>query len=110
MVERSRGPLIRGMYRPRFFKVSGNGRAWRRPRVKQATAGLRLADFFSIKRGLATGDNRFFILSRAAIVERGLPFEFFKPILPGPRHLPSDVIEAEADGAPKIERQRFILD
>jgi len=78
--------------------------------VKDATPGLRLADFFSIKRGLATGDNRFFILSRAEIEERGLPFKFFKPILPGPRLLPSDVIEAEADGAPKIERQQFILD
>jgi adenine-specific DNA-methyltransferase len=78
--------------------------------VKYVTPGLRLADFFTIKRGLATGDNRFFILSRAAIQERGLPFKFFKPILPGPRFLPSDVIEAEAGGAPKIERQQFILD
>jgi hypothetical protein len=78
--------------------------------MKDPTEGLRLADFFSIKRGLATGDNRFFILSRAEIEEHGLPLEFFKPILPGPRHLPSDVIEAEADGVPKIERQQFILD
>jgi adenine-specific DNA-methyltransferase len=78
--------------------------------VKNATEGLRLADFFSIKRGLATGDNRFFILSRTEIEEHQLPTEFFKPILPGPRYLPSDVIEAEADGAPKIERQQFILD
>jgi predicted RNA methylase len=78
--------------------------------MKDAAEGLRLADFFSIKRGLATGDNRFFILSRAEIEELGLPLEFFKPILPGPRHLPSDVIEAEADGAPRIERQQFILD
>jgi adenine-specific DNA-methyltransferase len=78
--------------------------------LKDATEGLRLGDFFSIKRGLATGDNGFFILSRAEIEEHGLPAEFFKPILPGPRYLPSDVIEAEADGAPKIERQQFILD
>jgi adenine-specific DNA-methyltransferase len=78
--------------------------------VKDATEGLRLADFFSIKRGLATGDNGFFILTRAEIEERELPAEFFKPILPGPRHLPSDVIEAEADGTPKIKRQQFLLD
>jgi hypothetical protein len=78
--------------------------------VKDATEGLRLADFFSIKRGLATGDNRFFILSRAEIDEHDLPLEFFRPILPGPRYLPSDVIDAEADGVPKIERQQFILD
>ena len=78
--------------------------------VKETKEGLRLADFFSIKRGLATGDNGFFILSRAEIEKHGLPREFFKPILPGPRHLPTDVIEAEADGTPKIERQLFILD
>ena len=78
--------------------------------LKDAAEGLRLADFFSIKRGLATGDNRFFILSRSEIEGHGLPLEVFKPILPGPRHIPSNVIEAEADGAPKIERQQFILD
>jgi adenine-specific DNA-methyltransferase len=78
--------------------------------MRDTTEGLRLADFFSIRRGLATGDNRFFILSRAEIEKHGMPFKLFKPILPSPRYLPSDVIEAEADGTPKIERQQFILD
>lgn len=41
---------------------------------------------------------------------RGLPAKFFKPILPGPRHLEVDVIEAEADGMPKIRRQQLMLD
>ena len=70
--------------------------------LKEPTEGFRLADFFSIKRGLATGDNGFFILSRAEIEQHELPIEFFKPILPGPRFLPSDVIESEANGVPKI--------
>ncbi len=78
--------------------------------ARAAREGLKLADFFSIKRGLATGDNGFFILSRAEIDAHGLPREFFRPILPGPRHLASDVIEADPDGVPMIERQRFILD
>jgi adenine-specific DNA-methyltransferase len=78
--------------------------------VRLINAGPKLSDFFSIKRGLATGDNGFFIMSRAQIKERGLPFKFFKPILPGPRHLPDDIIEAERDGTPKIERQLFMLD
>jgi predicted RNA methylase len=72
--------------------------------------GLRLADFFDIKRGLATGDNRFFILSREEIDARKLPREFFKPILPGPRYLDSDIIEAMPDGTPKIAKQLFMLD
>jgi adenine-specific DNA-methyltransferase len=78
--------------------------------VKKESKRLRLADFFSIKRGLATGNNSFFIMPRSEIEARRLPRVFFKPILPGPRYLPSDVIEAEPDGTPKIERQQFILD
>ncbi len=78
--------------------------------VRAVNNGLRLADFFDIKRGLATGDNRFFIMTRDQIAAHGLPFEFFKPILPGPRYLESDIIEADVDGVPKIERQLFMLD
>lgn len=78
--------------------------------VRAVNTGLKLADFFSIKRGLATGDNGFFILSRTEIDARGLPHEFFKPILPGPRFLSSDIIETGPDGQPMIERQQFLLD
>ncbi|HVC44794.1 MAG TPA: hypothetical protein VND20_08240 [Candidatus Binataceae bacterium] len=78
--------------------------------MKTTNNGFRLADFFSVKRGLATGNNGFFIMSRKEIEARELPTEFFKPILPGPRYLEKDVIEAEADGLPKIERQLFMLD
>ena len=78
--------------------------------LKETREGLRIPYFFAAVRGLATGDNRFFILSRTEIEERELPFELFKPILPGPRHLLTDVIDAEEDGTPKIERQLFILD
>ncbi|GEO43020.1 hypothetical protein SAE02_71680 [Skermanella aerolata] len=78
--------------------------------VRAVSQGLRLADFFSIKRGLATGDNSFFIMTRADIAARGLSQELFKPILPGPRHLETDIIEAEADGMPKLARQQFMLD
>ena len=78
--------------------------------VKAAVKGLRVADFFSVKRGIATGDNGFFIMSRSEIEERGLPPQFFRPILPSARHLETDVIEAEADGTPKVARQQFVLD
>jgi len=70
----------------------------------------RLADYFVIKRGLATGSNAFFVLSRDQISSLNLPMEFFKPLLPGPRHLESDIIEANADGTPKLSRQLFVLD
>lgn len=78
--------------------------------VRKANNGLRLDDFFKIQRGLATGDNQFFIMTRDQINLRKLPQEFFKPILPSPRYVPMDEIEAEPDGTPRLERQLFLLD
>ena len=53
----------------------------------EATDSPVLGDFFRIKRGLATGDNSYFILSAEDIEQRGLPLEAFRPILPSPRYL-----------------------
>jgi hypothetical protein len=69
-----------------------------------------LGDLFSIKRGLATGANSFFIMSEASARELGLPKQFLKPILPGPRYLTSDVIEALPGGAPDVSPRLFLLD
>lgn len=70
----------------------------------------RLSDFFVVKRGIATGDNKFFVLTRKRIEDLGLPLEQFRPILPSPRYL--DVIEVNADkeGFPNIKTQLFVLD
>jgi len=86
---------------------------WTRyPQADKATkrAGITLGDLFDIKRGLATGDNSFFIMDRAQIEERGLPIECFTPVLPGSRYLPEDEIKANAEGFPKIDKQLFLLD
>jgi len=72
--------------------------------------GLTLGDLFRIKRGLATGDNRFFILTREQIEQHELPWEFFKPILPSTRYLEGDHIKADAQGNPILTRQLFLLD
>lgn len=69
-----------------------------------------LSTFFHIKRGLVTGDNNYFILNAAQIESLGLPPELFRPILPSPRYLPNDEIEADQDGLPAITRQLFLLD
>ena len=69
-----------------------------------------LSDFFKIKRGLATGSNKYFILSAEEIEERGLPFEAFRPILPSPRYVPVDEIMADTTGIPKLGRRLFLLD
>jgi adenine-specific DNA-methyltransferase len=77
-----------------------------RSRIEQAT----ISDFFRIKRGLATGDNAYFILSADEIRARGLPMEVFTPILPSPRYLAQDEVLADGHGNPKLERRLFLLD
>jgi adenine-specific DNA-methyltransferase len=71
---------------------------------------LTLGDLFSIKRGLATGANEFFILTEADIKTWQIPRPFVKPILPGPRHLTEDIVAATPDGLPRVSPQLFLLD
>ncbi len=71
---------------------------------------FRLEDFFTIKRGVETGDNGFFILSGRRARELDLPFEFLRPILPGPHQLPEGEIVADPEGYPILEERLFLLD
>ena len=70
---------------------------------------LKLKDLFTIKRGLATGANHFFVLTQEQVYQYQLPVEFLKPILPSPRYLTVDEIEADSVGNPLRERQLFLL-
>jgi hypothetical protein len=69
-----------------------------------------ISDFFQIKRGLATGDNEYFILSADQISANALPMEIFTPILPSPRYLPQDEVTADENGNPQSDRRLFLLD
>jgi len=71
---------------------------------------LTLGDLFVVKRGLATGANRFFILTEQEVEARRLPPELFTPILPGPRHLSQDRVLAKDDGSPDVEPRLLLLD
>ena len=77
--------------------------------VRKQKEQVRLADFFKISRGIATGDNKFFILTEDQITQKGLPIEEFCPILPSPRYLPQDLVEDQGDGSPSIEKRLFLL-
>ncbi|MBN1867871.1 Eco57I restriction-modification methylase domain-containing protein [Candidatus Sumerlaeota bacterium] len=78
--------------------------------IRSRTSSPTLSDFFDIKRGLATGDNDYFILSEKDLVRRGLPMEICKPILPSPRHLSEDEVRADKDGNPALKHRLFLLD
>ncbi len=76
----------------------------------KSTPCARLSDIFEIKRGLATGDNKFFILAPEQVRAHGLPSKFLKPILPSPRHLRALEIKSDPHGNPILERKLFLLD
>ncbi|MCK7549028.1 Eco57I restriction-modification methylase domain-containing protein [Marinobacter koreensis] len=77
---------------------------------REVTNLPKLEDFFTIKRGIATGDNKFFVLDKGKIKSLGLPLDQFRPILPSPRYLKVDVVEADNNGYPDIDKQLFVLD
>lgn len=72
--------------------------------------GPTLSDFFHIQRGIATGNNKFFVLERADAQRRGLPAEYLRPILPSPRHLKTTIVEGDDDGYPRIDRPLCVID
>ncbi len=76
----------------------------------ESIPGPVLGDFFHIKRGIATGNNSYFILALSDIEKRGLPLGAFKPILPSPRYVHDDVIHGDLEGNPRLEPRLFLLD
>lgn len=69
-----------------------------------------LGHYFRVQRGIATGANRFFIMTDRQAQERGIPRQCLRPILPGPRHVELDEVQADAAGYPQLARPLWILD
>ena len=76
--------------------------------IKQTTPKLK--DYFDVKRGIATGGNDFFIVEESRIFELGLPFEFFRPVLPSARYVKNTEIESDEFGNPILPQRLFLLD
>lgn len=68
-----------------------------------------LGDFFDVKRGIATGDNNFFIFTKEQISNNKLDMDFFTPILPMPRFLKEDEIFSDKNGVPELPEPLFLL-
>ncbi|MCG8366604.1 MAG: XamI family restriction endonuclease [Pseudanabaenales cyanobacterium] len=71
--------------------------------------GIALENLFHITRGLATGNNDFFILDPQQINEKKIPSQFLVPVLPSPRHIKSSIIESDSAGVPLLTQQKFLL-
>lgn len=79
----------------------------KRSSTKHSKSATTLGELFSIKRGIATGCNSFFMLSEERAKE--IPQEFLTPILPSPRELDTDEIKADRNGNPIVSKKLFLL-
>ncbi len=80
-----------------------------RSNISEGT-GITLANYFRIQRGIATGDNKFFIIEQDEAIRRGFPRNCIRPILPSPRHLKETVIKPDCDGFPLTNPRLCVID
>ena len=80
------------------------------PQSENNLVNSRLGEYFLIRRGIATGDNDFFVLPEAEAKKLRIPKRFLKPVLPSPRHLPVDHVVADAQGVPINAKRQFLFD
>ena len=71
---------------------------------------VKLGELFTIKRGIATGANDFFVLAESRAEELDLPRRFLRPILPSPRFLQTDEVEADSKDNPLMDSRLLLLD
>jgi hypothetical protein len=86
---------------------------WTMPHFGEDTShfdSIRLKDLFSVRRGIATGANDFFIIDCQTATKYDIPKAYLKPILPSPRFVQGSVIEATRDGLPQVAGFRYLLD
>lgn len=76
--------------------------------VKEEKQQAKLGDFFTVKRGIATGDNDFFILDKETIERYHIPEIFLRPILPSPRYIKGDRINND-HGMPIVQNEQFLF-
>ncbi len=78
--------------------------------LPKKTSHFRLKELFTVRRGIATGANSFFILPRTRARDLGIPNSYLRPILPGPRDLSEQIVHSESDGYPKLALQLSLID
>ncbi|MCL2557017.1 MAG: Eco57I restriction-modification methylase domain-containing protein [Treponema sp.] len=70
---------------------------------------VSLGDYFVVKRGIATGSNKHFILTEEAIEKLDIPDNYLLPILPSPRYVKGNVIENGLNGYINGTKKRYLL-
>lgn len=71
---------------------------------------IKIGDLFTVRRGIATGANGFFIITREDAEQLGVPAVAVRPVLPKALTLLTDVIERAEDGFPALVPQLCLID
>lgn len=77
--------------------------------LEQSDSVTLFSDLFTIKRGIATGANKFFIIEPDTIARYQIPSCLLTPILPSPRYLSSAEIKADEHGDPLLEKPQYLI-
>lgn len=77
---------------------------------KKNWSKVKIRDIFTVRRGIATGANDFFVMTETEAQRLNIPNKFLKPLIPKIRTLISDVIERNEDGSPKVSNELFVFD
>jgi len=75
-----------------------------------AVEGHALGDFFSVKRGIATGANSLFVLSSSQVESLKVRAEWIRPLFPRAREIPDGVLRADDSGLPNPSSDRWLID
>lgn len=67
-----------------------------------------IGDYFRIKRGIATGNNKFFIIPVSIVRKYNIPSSFLTPILPAPRFLMADEVQ-NINGMPVLPESLYLF-
>lgn len=80
------------------------------PRKKKSQEGaVPLGALFDVKRGIATGANSFFVISRKDAEDLGIHEKYLRPVVPKIRSFQDNVVEAAPDGYPDLHPQLCLL-
>lgn len=80
------------------------------PQNRRQSTVSKLGEHFVIRRGIATGDNSYFVLPEEAAKKLQIPKRFLKPMLPSPRYLTVDRVMSDAQGVPSNAIRQFLFD
>lgn len=81
-----------------------------RPPKPHGKGGILLCEFAKIVRGIATGGNEFFFLTREQVRSQGLPERFFRRAIGRTRDCPSDrLTEVDLDRLEAVGRATWLL-